>query len=254
MARVEVRDASTASRQETPADMGDAHSIGEYVLRRLRTDIVSTHLKPGMKLPFHYLAKRYGVGVSPLRDALSQLAGDGLVILKSQKGFWVAPVSLDDLKDVSNIRARIELMALDLALDHGEPAWHARMRAAYGEFCRVKQRVGDEKPICEDWETRHRAFHLALLSACGSPTLLRFCEQIHDRFHRYRRMALPTKSFMGALGDDHGDMMEAAIKRDKPQALDLLRHHIESSNRLIRDNIKFESPPTIPRRVSVALQ
>ena len=133
-------------------------------------------------------------------------------------------------------------------------AWDARMRAAYAEFLRVKQRVGDEKPICEDWEARHRAFHMALLSTCASPTLLRFCEQIHDRFHRYRRMALPTKSLMGALGDDHGDMMEAAIKRDKPRAMSLLRNHIESSNRLIQDNITFEGPPAIPRRASAALQ
>ena len=229
-------------------DIGDAPSIGDFVLRRLRLDIISTQLKPGMKLPFGFLTERYGVGISPLRDALSQLAGDGLVVLKSQKGFWVAPVSPEDLKDVSDIRRRVEMMALELAIDRGDPAWGGRVQAAYRGFIAVKQRIGDETPINDEWEASHRAFHMALFSACASPVLLRFCEQIHDRFHRYRRMALPTKSFMGALADDHGEMMEAALRGDKPAALDLLDRHIAHSCRLIEENIRFVQTPGAPRR------
>ncbi|HEX9466271.1 MAG TPA: FCD domain-containing protein [Alphaproteobacteria bacterium] len=232
---------------QPPADLG-APSISEFVLRRLRADILSTDLQPGMKLPFYLLTKRYGVGVSPLRDALARLAGDGLVILHSQKGYWVAPVSADDLKDVSEMRRRLELMALDMALAAGDGLWRDRVRAAFDEFCKVKQRVGDEAPITEDWEWRHRAFHLTLLSACGSPTLLRFCEQTHDRFHRYRRLALPTRSFMGALGDDHGEVMEAALGGDKTRAISLLDRHITSSSLLVADNYKFDGPHPMRRR------
>lgn len=228
--------------------LGDAPSISEFALRRLRADILSTELKPGMKLPFYLLTKMYSIGASPLRDALARLAGDGLVVLHSQKGYWVAPVSAADLKDVSELRRRFELMALDQAMDHADDAWRDRLRAAFAEFCKVKQRVGDETPITEDWESRHRAFHMTLLSACGSPTLLRFCEQIHDRFHRYRRLALPTRSFMGALGDDHGDVMEAALNSDKPRALALLDRHITASNALVAENYKFDVPPPMRRR------
>jgi GntR family transcriptional regulator, carbon starvation induced regulator len=254
MTRTLTSDAGPGALSGFPPDLGDAHSIGEFVLRRLRGDIVSTRLKPGAKLPFHYLAKRYGVGVSPLRDALSQLAGDGLVILRSQKGFWVAPVSREDLKDISFMRRRLELMALDMAIDRGDTAWDSRMRAAYADFCRVKQRVGDQEPITEEWEGRHRAFHFALLSACGSPTLMHFCEQMHDRFHRYRRIALPTKSFMSALGDDHGDMMDAAISRDKPRAAKILDEHLASSARLIEANIEFEASSDTLGCVPAAMQ
>lgn len=239
---------STLAVPPPAVDIGDAPSIGDFVLRRLRLDIISTQLKPGMKLPFGFLAQRYGVGVSPLRDALSQLAGDGLVVLKSQKGFWVAPVSPEDLKDVSDIRRRIEIMALDLAIDRGDPGWDGRVRGAFERWCGVKQRIGDDTPINDEWEARHRAFHMALFSACGSPVLLRFCEQLHDRFHRYRRMALPTKSFMGALADDHAEMMDAALRRDKPLALQLLERHIAHSCQLIEDNIRFDSSPALGDR------
>lgn len=248
MPRTEFAAAKEDIGYQTAATIGDAPSISEFALRRLRADILSTELKPGMKLPFYLLTKVYGVGVSPLRDALARLSGDGLVVLHSQKGYWVAPVSVEDLRDVSETRRRIELMALDLALDRGDDAWRVRVRAAFDEFCTVKQRVGDETPITEDWEWRHRALHLALLSACGSPTLLRFCEQVHDRFHRYRRLALPTRSFMGALADDHNDVMNAALGGDKARAIALLDRHITSSNALVAENYKFDVPRPMRRR------
>src|SRR6267154_94462 len=79
---------------------------------------------------------------------------------------------------VATIERQIERHELYPPPHFGDDAWRDRVRAAFEEFCKVKQRVGDEAPITEDWEWRHRALHLALLSACGSPTLLRFCEQV----------------------------------------------------------------------------
>lgn len=218
----------------------DAHSIGEFMLRRLRADIIATRLRPGMKLALHPLAKSYGVGITPLRDALGQLAGDGLVIMESQKGFRVAPVSPEDFDDVCDIRLRVELMALGMAIDRGDEDWISGLRHAYEVFAQVRQKIGDNEPIAEKWERRHRAMHMALLRGCGSPTLMRFVGQTHDRVHRYRRIALPTVSYMAVLDDDHGEIAAAALERDKARSEALLRRHIASSTRLIRDNIRFD--------------
>ena len=92
----------------------DARSISEFALQRLRSDILSARLAPGAKLRLGLLTSIYQIGISPLRDALAQLAGDGLVILESQRGFRVAPVSREDLRDVSEARKRVELAALEL--------------------------------------------------------------------------------------------------------------------------------------------
>lgn len=217
----------------------DAHSIGEMMLRRLRADIVGTQLPPGTKLALHNLARKYGVGVTPLRDALGQLAGDGLVIMESQKGFRVAPVSPEDLADICDVRLRVEKMALEMAIHRAEPGWKEKLKHAYGVFARVRQRVGDDQPIAEEWEHRHRAMHMALLSGCGSPTLMRFIGQIHDRVHRYRRIALPSVSYMAVLDDDHGDITAAALGGETERALALLDRHIVQSSRLIADNMRF---------------
>jgi GntR family carbon starvation induced transcriptional regulator len=226
----------------------DAHSLGEMMLMRLRADILSTDLAPGAKLALHHLAKQYGIGITPLRDALGQLAGDGLVVMESQKGFRVAPVSMEDLRDVCDIRIRVELMALDLAFDRAgapEAQWDRDMKQAHAAFIHlnIKARVGEDAPITAEWEAAHRELHMTLLSACASPTLMRVCCQIHDRIHRYRRIALPSKSYMGGISDDHLAMSTAAYRRDRAACKALLERHIVESNQLILEN--FPSQPDV---------
>jgi GntR family carbon starvation induced transcriptional regulator len=133
---------------------------------------------------------------------------------------------------------RIELAALDLSMQHADHAWQTRVRMSYEDFCRVKQKVGDPTPIDEAWEKRHRIFHLALVSACSSPTLLQFCAQLHDRFDRYRRLALPSRSYMGGLGDDHKEIMEAALAGRQKEALSLLTRHLEDTAALVGEYFK----------------
>jgi len=220
--------------------MDDAQSIGEFALRRLRADILSARLCPGTKLRIQFLKERYGIGISPLRDALAQLAGDGLVILETQRGFRVAPVSRDDLHDIAEARKRIELTALEMSIECAGEDWRRRVRAAHVSFCKVKQKVGDSHPISEDWEQRHRGFHLALLSSCASPTLLHFCAKLHDRFDRYRRLALPSRSHMSALGDDHEAIMDAALNGNRPEAIALLGRHIDDTAALVE---QYFDPP-----------
>jgi DNA-binding GntR family transcriptional regulator len=220
-------------------DIGDAHSLGAFMLQRLRADIISTDLKPGAKLALHHLAEHYGIGITPLRDALGQLAGDGLVVMESQKGFRVAPVSPEDLRDVCDIRLRIELMALDLAFERADRGWDRRIEQADAAFVRIKARIGENTPIDSEWQQTHRYIHMTLLSACGSPTLMRICGQILDRIDRYRRLALPTKSYMGGVSDDHLEISQTAHRRDKKLCRTLLERHIVESNRLIEDNVRF---------------
>src|ERR1700730_15009472 len=247
--RADAADAPEKICRHVPPEISDARSIGEFALRRLRADILSARLAPGTKLLLSLLTSIYRIGISPLRDALAQLAGDGLVILESQRGFRVTPVSFEDLGDVATARKHIELLALELSIDSGDEAWERRVRAAYANFDKIKQKVGDSNPITEDWEERHRAFHLALSSACLSPTLLRFCAQLHDRFDRYRRLAVPSRSYMGAIGDDHEVFMDAALSRRKDEAMALLSRHIDDNVALVRERFTPpEGPPVKPAR------
>ena len=87
-------------------------TLADRTYRQLRGDIVNGRLAAGSKLKLEGLAQDYEVGMSPLREALARLMGDLLVVSEGQRGFWVAPLSLDELDDVSRVRALIETEAL----------------------------------------------------------------------------------------------------------------------------------------------
>jgi GntR family carbon starvation induced transcriptional regulator len=216
------------------------NSKSSFVLRELRRDIVSGALKPNQRLSFGFLTGQYHVGVSPLREALCLLVGRGLVELESQRGFRVAAVSVQDLDDVIAVRGHIEIYALGLSIDRGDDAWRRRLRDATAQFTTVAAKVGDQRPIDEDWQIIHRSYHFALIGACNSPTVLEFCKQIYDRFDRYRRLSLPTQSFMAGPARDHHEITEAAIAGRREQAQDLLRRHITDIADVVAANFSPE--------------
>jgi GntR family carbon starvation induced transcriptional regulator len=215
---------------------GDAQSKASYALRCIRIDIVAGVLKPGQKLSFGMLTAAYRVGVSPLREALCQLMGRGLVVLKSQRGFRVTPVSSADLADVVAVRRHIEVYALGLSIDHADQAWRLRLQRASEAFSRVAAKAGDQRPISEDWQDIHRAYHFALIGACGSPNLLNFCEQVYDQFDRYRRLAIPVQSFQAGPARDHHEITKAAIIGSRATALALLARHIDDIAEVVTEN------------------
>jgi GntR family carbon starvation induced transcriptional regulator len=219
--------------QQTIPGFEDTNSIFEEALKLLRADILTGRLPPGTKLVSRDLSQNYRVGLSPLRDALGQLAGTGLVVREAQRGFRVAPVSREDLLDVTATRKMVELAAFDASLQRADKHWARRVQDAHQAFMNASRGIGDNRPISEDWEIRHREFHFALLSGCESTNLFELCCMLHDKFDRYRRLALPTRSYTGAVDQDHEVLLNVALSGDRPEALRLLGQHIDDTRAVI---------------------
>jgi DNA-binding GntR family transcriptional regulator len=218
------------------ADINAVPSKASYVLARIKADILSGALKPAQKLGFSLLTARYRVGVSPIREALSQLVGHGLVMLESQRGFHVAPVSREDLADVAATRCHVEIYALGFSIERGGQTWHEEVRRALEDFLHVAAKVGDQRAISEAWQDIHRNFHFAMIGACGSPILLQICAQIYDRFDRYRRLAVPTQSHMAGTAGDHKALAGLALSGEREKAQALLKRHIEDIAEVLIEN------------------
>ncbi|HEU0222464.1 MAG TPA: GntR family transcriptional regulator, partial [Paracoccaceae bacterium] len=159
------------------------------VLQRMRTDIISCVLKPGAKLRFETLRDMYAVSFSTLREALSRLVAEGLVVGEGQRGFIVAPVSLADLQDLTNVRVLVERECIGLAIAHGDDRWEADIIGTYHRMDRLQNRLGPNYYLSEDWAKLHGDFHFSLVAACGSPNLLGIRQKLFERAHRYRRMS-----------------------------------------------------------------
>jgi DNA-binding GntR family transcriptional regulator len=128
-----MRDAVAVLQAGYPhrSDVDDAaKTLGEEAYSRLRADLIAGRLRPLQKLPFRQLSAKYGVGIGPLREALARLASERLVQFEGQRGFVVAPVSLDDLNDLCSLRVDLYCRALRASIERGDENWEAEIIVA----------------------------------------------------------------------------------------------------------------------------
>ncbi|RYF63001.1 MAG: GntR family transcriptional regulator, partial [Comamonadaceae bacterium] len=137
--------------------------LGDQAFGRLRQGVLAGEFAAGAKLKIEELQAAYGFSSSPLREALSRLAQEGLVRADERRGFRVAAISAQDLADITHMRTMIDVRALRESILHGDDAWEARVVGAYHRLERIEARLGDGPVILDDgWSQLHRSFHLAL--------------------------------------------------------------------------------------------
>ena len=212
-----------------------ARTLGEVAYQRLRADIVMGRLEPAQPLRFDVLKSQYGLGVSPLREALSRLVEDKLVTAVGQRGFRVAPMSLEEMREVTRLRQIIEVDALRASIAYGDARWETELHAAFQRLS-LAPAPRAANPSAEIWERRHRAFHDALISACRSPWLLKFAAMLTDQLERYRYLRLirtPPKVFGRDLDREHRELLEAALARNADRAAELLVVHLAQTAEFI---------------------
>jgi DNA-binding GntR family transcriptional regulator len=212
-----------------------ARTLGEVAYHRLRADIVMGRLEPAQPLRFDALKSQYGLGVSPLREALSRLVEDKLVTAVGQRGFRVAPMSLEEMREVTRLRQVLEVDALRASIANGDARWESQVRSTFQSLA-TAQVPRAANSFAENWERRHRAFHDALIGACRSAWLLKFAAMLTDQLERYRYLRLirtPPKVFARDLDAEHRELLEAALARDADRAAELLVVHLAQTAEFI---------------------
>ena len=203
--------------------------IGE-AFERIREDIITSRLHPGEKLRIEHLRQLYGIGTSPLREALSRLVSEGLVTTEGQRGFWVPPVSAEDYADIVETRVVLESYALHESIRRGDDEWEGRVVATYHNLRKIEQRLAVEpENFFPDWWGRNHLFHDALIAACPLRWLLRFHGVVFDLHNRYHRISMKTVNISPDLFEDHRLLMERALERDADVAVAVLERHIRRS-------------------------
>ncbi len=202
-------------------------SIGERSYRRIRMDIIFGKLAPTEKLRLDRLREDYGTSVSTLRELLNRLASEGLVVAEGHRGFEVAPVSAGNLKEVAAMRLLLECHALERSFAAGDMEWEGRVVSAHHKLSTMEKRlIAGDSAENETWKRYDWEFHRALISACGSRSLLEAHAAICDKYQRYLMIAM---TFRGeTVAGEHRDLLDFALKRDSRSAVRLLTKHIES--------------------------
>jgi GntR family carbon starvation induced transcriptional regulator len=206
---------------------GTTETISDVVFRQIRQDIISGVLSPGTKIKLEQAKERYSIGISSLREILSRLTTENLVVAEGQRGFEVSPASQRELLELADLRIVLEAHAIGLSFVAGDLEWEGRVVAAHHRVASAERKLleGDASRTV-DWVRCDWQFHQAIVSACNSSTLMSTLSSVFDRFLRYHMLA---ESFRGKpVVDDHRLLFDLSIQRNVAGATAVVRRHVQS--------------------------
>jgi DNA-binding GntR family transcriptional regulator len=199
----------------------------------IRSDILTGRHLPEKKLKIQELAAELDVSPGAVREALSRLVPEQLVVSRDQRGFVVAPLSIADLIDLTDLRCEIEAVALRRSVERADRDWEANILAAEhrlgGQFVVIGT---DEFKLNPAWVKMHAAFHTALVSACGSRRLLALHAQLYEQSERYRGLSLHVETPRNVT-DEHSDIVKMALARDAESLIRTTVEHLRKTTDLI---------------------
>lgn len=197
----------------------------------IRADILSGRHVPDKKLKIQELVEELGVSPGAVREALSRLVPEQLVVSRDQRGFVVAPLSPADLIDLTDVRCEIESLALRRSVALGDVNWEAGILAAEH---RLRHKVASDslEDANQKWRQNHAAFHTALVSACGSRRLLSLHAQLYEQSERYRGLLFHLDSDRD-VDDEHHRIVQYALARDADALVAAMVNHLRVTTDLI---------------------
>ena len=213
-------------------------TLASDIAHRMRNELVTGRLQPGEVLKFDTLRLSYGASFTTLREALTCLAAEGLVVAEEQRGFKVAPVTLADLIDLTRARILIEVDLIRRSIENGDDDWEIAVISSIHRLGIIEGRAVEDYADNPDWKLAHREFHESLVAACGSPTLLGIRQSLFERAERYRNISARFRPRPRDKAGEHRALMKAAVGRDADRACELIAKHIQTTT----DNvIKYAS-------------
>lgn len=217
-------------------------TVTESIYRKLRSDIIWGVLAPSAPLRSDALRKTYDVGISPLREALSRLTSERLVISSSQRGFRVAPMSAESVVDITETRLLIESEALRRSIEAGDVEWESRVVATHHALSRIPIPASQGSEV-EVWTRHHKAFHMALLSACGSEWQVYLADLLFDQAERFRMLRAIKTAAAGTQRDptkEHQQIVDAVLDRDIERSIAALHNHYCVTMNMALEGAEFE--------------
>ena len=207
---------------------------------RMREDILGGVLPPGQRLKFPELCRRYDTSVGAAREALTRLAGAGLVRSQAHQGYVVTPLSVEDLTELTVARVEIEGLVLRMSIAEGDVRWEADAIAAHHLLERATY-LDPDNPArsTAEWAAAHAVFHTSLLVGCGNRRLREVAIGLRDEAELYRQWSITPALAKGrAIAAEHRAILDAAVARDADLAVRLLGEHISLTSRLLIDSVE----------------
>jgi len=222
-------------------------SLTQAAYQRLRADLLACRIRPGERVRINDVCRQFEVSLGAVREALSRLTSEGLVVAEPQRGFRAAPITAEELRDLTMVRVDVEGHCLRRSIALGDLAWESQVVSTFHLLSRTPERVHDDpRRVSEAFSQAHGAFHAALVAACASPTLLRVRAQLFAQSERYRRLSVPLDAGERDLNAEHGAIAQAVLARDARTAVRLMTRHLECTTAIVLAGATWLAEPNVP--------
>ncbi|MBU1307669.1 MAG: GntR family transcriptional regulator [Alphaproteobacteria bacterium] len=193
-------------------------TIADRISKALAERIIGGGFEAGARLAQDHIAEEFGTSHVPVREAFRRLEAQGLVVSEPRRGVRVAGFSLNDIREVAEMRAALEVLALRHAAPH-----HTKALLAEAEQI---NRDADRATDVQSWEHANRSFHRLILTPCGLPRLLRAIDDLHSASARF--LFSGWRAEWDAPTDrDHKAILFALRAGDVETACSLLARHVQ---------------------------
>lgn len=198
-----------------------SHSLREQAIRIIRAQIVSGRMEPEMLHSIGGVAAKLKVSITPVREALQDLAKDGLIEIKRNRGFLVRTPTAAELDDIVQVRGMLEVAAVRDITARGLITDFALLR----QLCTTTE----EHARAGEWEgfiETDRAFHLGIMQSLGNQKLVEIIGSLRDqsRLFGLDRMA-GTGSFLESTRE-HTLLLDAIEAGQAEQASTIMTNHL----------------------------
>lgn len=194
-------------------------TIAAQISRTLASRIIAGEIDAGARLRQDHIADEFGASHVPVREAFRRLESQGLVVSEPRRGVRVAGFSLDEVREVAEMRAALEALALRNAAAH--------MTKAILDEAEEANRAGDRARDVKAWEEANRSFHRIILTPCGMPRLLKAIDDLHTASARFLFSGWRAE-WEAPTDRDHRAILDALRAGQAETAASVLARHVQT--------------------------
>ncbi|MCK1340378.1 GntR family transcriptional regulator [Bradyrhizobium sp. 38] len=203
---------------------GESTTVASRIAESIGERIISGAIQPDAPLRQDHVAREFKSSHVPVREAFRQLEAQHLVVAVPRRGVRVAPLDTTSVKEIAEMRAALEVVALRNAAPKFTSTHLARIELALIE--------GDNAQTIQDFEMANRAFHQALVAPCAMPRLLASLDGLQLANSRLVFAMARNAGGRPRSNQDHRLILQALRARNVDQACNLLARHIQTIERL----------------------
>ncbi|CUH84458.1 GntR family transcriptional regulator [Thalassovita mediterranea] len=198
-------------------------TIADRIYADLSEQIIRGTLPPGEKLRQDHIARAFDTSHVPVREALLKLEAHGLAISQPRRGTRVSELDPAELREITDMRASLEVLALQ----------HAGMVMTSADLHKAEEarKACDAAEDLPSWEAKNRAFHRTILAPCRMPRLLATIDDLHIASARHL-LANWKSGWIQREDKDHAAILSLLRRRDVSAACELLRRHLRKTDRI----------------------